>query len=426
MANKDGTETLTSIGTKFQGMWSAIRTMSTAWEDQNATGTQLTKWKKAVEVDLETAYNTVFGKCTTGDSASVHTAAGQSYTQSRECERVVPASPSRVKEEYFYSQFLQDERQRAVQAVNHLQKTKPHNSASTSTPDRSIPKPFPVSSPSNKVTNSFVVPSSVTQPISSSPVKAPVVSNMSFDDGISAISAHTLDEMVRLSDVAKSQRLGPVRSDLTSEDFALGSMSHEESALFPVLTPRREGPETTNHLSPHGLSKRRSFGTHASQRSKGNRSMQTKSTQSTQSSHFESLWRKDEQRYWENAVDEGDHDPNDMIPQANQLRVRSRESVSSIYFRYCWCYGLTSRLRFADHNIRFLSILIKHCQKMYRNDGTITTTSSSAHSSLSRQHPHDTFPVYAGDFVTRKSGYLDPDRIEHFLILEDDTEIGEI
>lgn len=67
---------------------------------------------------------------------------------------------------------------------------------------------------------------------------------------------------------------------------------------------------------------------------------------------------------------------------------------------------------------------------MYRNDGTITTTNSSVYSSIfSKQHPHDTFPMHASDFVVSKysqSGYHDPHRIDQIMILEGDTEIGEI
>lgn len=352
MTNNDS---ITAAREKLQGMWSSMKAMSSlrfASEDNETTSTKLTKLKKTMEGDLELAYKAMFGSCTgeaTGNSPVVQPS-NESENRPKTTEREEPTSPSREKEEFFYSQFLQDERQRAAQAVTSLQNTKINKIASPRTPNRSIPKPFSKSSPSPR-NNSTVTPTQVTEVYTTpgSPLKIPIAAELSFDDEISAISAHTLDEMARQMELVKSRRLCPVQSDLTSDGFeTIGSkVSNEESTFFLPRTPSREGPEKLGLISPQtspfGLGKPRSFGTINSNRSKGNRSAHTKSTQSSQSTQFETVWRNDERKYWHDVVnDETEQDLTNINSHLNTptkctglQKVRSRESVSFNFWIAC-------------------------------------------------------------------------------------------
>ena len=149
----------------------------------------------------------------------------------------------------------------------------------------------------------------------------------SFDDGISAISAHTLEEMVRQEELQTQQRLGPVRSDLTSEGFdhPVGRNRSTESTLFPP-TPSTMNDNEYITIKPSVTSP--ALRSHGSWKSKGNRSFSTKSTKS--SSDFEAVWRKHEQQYWEDVVmEEGDeNDGEDDIKQPRRMESTSRMMMS--------------------------------------------------------------------------------------------------
>jgi hypothetical protein len=441
MADKEGVEsTSTSAREKIQDMWtSTLKSMSNVWEDNEATGEKIARMKKAMGNDLENAFKSLFASvtsCTNGGDASESLQSPESVSH-RASVRAQPSSPLREKEEFFYSQFLQDERHRAAQAVTSLQKAKASKDVQSPTspkrtgPTHGVPGLFPVSSPS-RGGSQIVIPAGMgdAAPLRKSPVKVPLIPDASFDDGISAISAITLDEMARQAELANSQRLGTVQSDLTSDAFELiGNRSNDDSTLFPPTNctddcdrERLASPQK----SPFGLTKQnRSFGTYGSNRSKGSRSMHTKSTQSTHTTHFSTVWRKDEQKYWQDVV----HEEKSVSNTANSVnnRVRSQSRADSVSLK-----GLIATIcqkRETRANLLFLAT--QDFQKMYRNDGTFTTaTSSSVYSSLSsRQHPHETFPMHASDFVNKRvpyNGPYDPDRIEHVLILEHDTEIGEI
>jgi hypothetical protein len=436
MADKEGVEsTTTSAREKIQEMWSStMKSMSNAWEENEATGEKISRMKKAVGDDLENAFKSLFASvtsCTNGSDSSELLRSPESVPQ-RAIVRAEPSSPSREKEEFFYSQFLQDERHRAAQAVMSLQKAKtskqvqPPTTPERTGPPRPVPGLFPVSSPS-RGGSQIVVPAVVGDavPLVKSPLKIPNMADMSFDDGISAISAITLDEMARQVELVNSQRLGTFPSDLTSDAFDLiGNRSNDDSTLFPV-TPNRDDSArerlASPQKSPFGLTKQnRSFNTYGSSRSKGNRSMNTKSTQSTQTTQFSTVWRKDEQKYWQEVV----HEEKSVLNTANSDHYRVRSRDDSVSFDSLIATPLH------ETSANMLSPATQDYQKMYRNDGTFTTATSSVYSGISsRQHPHDTFPMHASDFVTRRvvhTGPYDPDRIEHVLILEHDTEVGEI
>ena len=174
-----------------------------------------------------------------------------------------------------------------------------------------------------------------------------------FDDGISAISAHTLEELAR-QNPRSPHKFGAVRSDLTHEEQgacgAIGNSKSNESSIFHL--PRDD--EERDCVGEFPLSRERSNTTWGS---KGGKSLQTKSTQS--STDFEHMWRLDEQQYWQEEVEE---DENGRLPvrkgsvrhlqmMINQRadmreRNRSRDSVSLtllvlIYSRCSHCSVLT-------------------------------------------------------------------------------------
>lgn len=214
---------------------------------------------------------------------------------------------------------------------------------------------------------------------------------MTYDDGISAISAQTLEEMAKRDKVLRMQQRqmmaeqeaqrkreeqeaagdgsaeddgGPVnRSQLSQEGFDITMVSTvSESSLFPPTSPLdKESPaegaagkgcqvqvevdvpppppaaETENEvdengdrlgvaLSPFDLSRGRSTNTWGSKNNnlqRIGRSFGTDSTsQSTQTTEFESDWKKDEAKYWNDVVQEeekGAQDEDDVHNKENKV-----------------------------------------------------------------------------------------------------------
>jgi hypothetical protein len=162
-----------------------------------------------------------------------------------------------------------------------------------------------------------------------------------FDDGISAISAHTLEELDRQNELMKPGKFSAVRSDLTHDEEGfetfINHAASAESSLFPQTNAQSEGEERDcvgDFMAPVDFSRGRSNNTWGS---KGGKSVRTMSSESTD---FENVWRQEEQKYWQETVEKDEQVPvkgsvrhfNTML-KTRQLRVRSRsrESVSFTY-----------------------------------------------------------------------------------------------
>ena len=141
---------------------------------------------------------------------------------------------------------------------------------------------------------------------------------MSFDDGISEISAATLQEMAKMYE-ADETLLHRVYSDITQDPAEPRSenwkKSHDDAAAVNAASPQRSsGGSSFYRANPLNFTRTRtgrSHGTLSTHRSKGARSMATKSTLSTQTTDFANAWKRDEQQYWQDVVKEDDmhHDP---------------------------------------------------------------------------------------------------------------------
>ena len=248
-----------------------------------------------------------------------------------------PLSPSREKEAFFYSQFLAPTRvAKAVSSVREQADARPpdHQRMADSRPS-SLTKPFPVSSPVRREVP-VETPRMVQQIVASAP--AVQVSphcagvNMSFDDGISCLSAHTLEEMARHDDLARGRHLRAVPSDLTSEGFETMEVNHleqrEQGFCFKTFPSNGINKENDLAGTSADLFRVNSRATQSTMRSIG--------TRSTHTSSFENAWRIDEQQYWENIVEQEEFDRDTperrreiMLQRVKALKERSGTPTSA-------------------------------------------------------------------------------------------------
>ena len=283
---------------KVQGLVSSLRSM-TADEEGS-----IFKLKKAISTSdnnmqstLDNLMKTMFGSCAVGvpEQPTVSLA-----SRTRSSETSEPVSPSREKEEFFYSQFLAPARvAQAVTSVREQAEARPVDHQRVESKAASLSRPFPMSSPTRRdpPTPSPVV----VHEIIASPLAIPAATNttdrtLSFDDGISCLSAHTLEEMARNDDLIRGQKLRTVPSDLTSEGFETVDYKHEPIKLDSQPS-RVASSKSRNNAACAAieLSHNNSRITQVTKRSAG--------TRSTQTSSFENAWRQDEQKYWENVVE---------------------------------------------------------------------------------------------------------------------------
>mmetsp|Transcript_21850 Transcript_21850/g.36084 ORF Transcript_21850/g.36084 Transcript_21850/m.36084 type:complete len:406 (+) Transcript_21850:142-1359(+) len=391
---------------KIQGVISSIRSM-TVEEDgtiRKVPETLVTPW--------ENAMRTMFGSCTTGMPEDVVSPVASNSSRSSKsrsfCEPAEPASPSREKEEFFYSQFLHNDHSRAEQAVSTVREHSEKNPQHMRSPKKGVPKPFPVSTPPRK--EQKVPPILVQEICPPTNRHGEITSNMSFDDGISCISAHTLEEMAARH--VDQRRLHLAASDVTSEGFETIDSKASSSIFSPTLhSPERINEDNCQFGSPIQLDRK------ISKRSTG-----TKSTRSTKSSEsFEHKWRRDEQQYWQDVVDQDETDMG-TPEKRREIMLQRVEALKS-----------RSRSRDASDS-----------PEQLKQNNTTSTTGSSFSGSPFSKHPHETFPFEAhdilnmtveedeGEVITTKVlhgshlGRNDPDRLQEILVLDHDTELGEI
>jgi hypothetical protein len=287
------------------------------------------------QISLENVMRVMFGSCTTGAgvevSAEVPDSVPVSQPEKSQNTCQLPRSRSSQEDAVYLKLFI-DEQIRAEDAVCHLrqqmeQRKEERNvqrQSGTTNPFKTVPGPFPVSSPNQK--REISIPTNKVQdsasPTEGLPQQKAV--SLSFDDSISAISQQTLEEMARMyeSDVS----LVRVFSDVTQQpsDPAMESWKHTQATTISPKPPR---------LFPLSLSRSRSQGTINTKSSKGARSLGTKSTLSSQTTDFASAWRRDEQKYWEEVVHEQDVQPGlgdkgNMFLKVRDTRRRSADAVS--------------------------------------------------------------------------------------------------
>ena len=176
--------------------------------------------------------------------------------------------------EHIYAQLFMDDQKRAAQAVHTLRESAVSRAPPAATPvTPGTPKKtvFPISSPPRKTEPPKIAP------LSSDHLHIPTT--LTFDDGISAISQHTLEAM--------EDRVNRTRST----DSSLWSSLKESKT--PPLPPIAHTP------SPLTMSRVRSAQSKASRQSRTSHT-----TQTSDSSSFHNMWQKEEQRFWNTQVEQ--------------------------------------------------------------------------------------------------------------------------
>lgn len=322
--SSDPQQPMTAAREKLQGVWTSLRSINT--ENMESRVASLAKWTQWSTNDgaegrnpFEGMMRTMFGSCTNVDATTAPAMSPSSTLSSR--QRSPPCS---------------DDPTRAKHALHSLRKKDEQRETSPSKRKSSIPRPFPMSSPQRKTSRDApsvpylvqeVGPATPSHSISDLSTR-----NATFDDGISAISAHTLEELERQNQLKKPHHLIAVRSDLT-QDEGLETinpiMSKGSSTLFPGL----EENERDKSMRPYDLYRRGR--SNNSWDSKGrDRSFQTMSTQTTD---FEKMFYQNEQEYWEDTVQQDENSSSSVrkgtIRQIHMLvkeRYRSKSGDDSV------------------------------------------------------------------------------------------------
>lgn len=295
-----------------------------------------------VQATAESVLRVMFGSCTSGSPTMNQDFDVVSPSSSRErsqstCE---PSDPDTLYPKNF------SEKQ-ALSAVEHLQEMRMTSPVQRTSSSSKVPGLFPASSPAQKA-----LPAQ----------GAPMLDNVtpkgtSFDDGISAISAHTLDEMALAYEAMDG--FSRIRSDLTHDPKLRGEESWKQTVTSRGGIVREPG------MSPLRLRR-------AGRSTNSRYSAVTRSTASSQTQDFASVFRRDEAQYW-----------NDIVKDQ----------------------GSTTRRTPTQKPGDFLKLT---------QDGTITTVPSS---SCSGAHTPSR---------SRSKSRSDPDRLLDVLVMPPGTEMAEI
>jgi len=213
-----------------------------------------------------------------------------------------------------------------------------------------------------------------------------------FDDGISAISSHTLEEMERrrqtrqrknvvrlhpqhftqIVDEDAAQKHGglrgvaaiPEEGEETNTEVVFGEPFYEDALLRNVRAVEDSRDNTHLEFSPASDLERVT-------------SQKTRDTTVTEESHeFEEMYRRHEAMYWTDQDQVAHNESN-----AKSARCRPSQRMS-----------IEERAR----RLRELS------RSRSRSDGTGSSNKSGGSSLVSGQHPHDTVPVFSSDLFTRR------------------------
>mmetsp|Transcript_22627 Transcript_22627/g.34177 ORF Transcript_22627/g.34177 Transcript_22627/m.34177 type:complete len:374 (+) Transcript_22627:153-1274(+) len=358
---------------KAQFVWTSLKsmTMDSNEGDGNSISQRLRRVmdteNKGEPSAWDSVMKTMFGSCTNVIPDEIASPRPLTSRCSKSFESADPLSPTREKEEYFYSQFMTKDRNTAQQAISSV-RSQEGKMASPPPQASSIPKPFPVSSPFNRA-DQVQMPVGLFQETAPPSAGHAIDCLVSFDDGISAISAHTLEEMVNEQEKRKGRKVS-VRPE--SSDCDIQQIQSKESSLFShLLSPDRIEEEKDQPGPMVDLSR---VNSRHSKKSTG-----TRSTRSSHTSDFDA-WRRDEQKYWNNVVQQ---DAGVVIKE------------------------------------------LPHVQ-------TLATASSSLHSAspFTKVHPHETFPYEAADVINSSDQdeviMQQARKMRHVLALTHNAELAEI
>lgn len=247
--------------------WSSIRSFDDASKRREGDSSQATENAATMSLErIESIFKLMFGSCTTGAVPQASPETDPNLHNHNNVQRRSRSS-NFVSGEHVYAQLFMDDQARATRAVDGLRERA-------------------ASSPRSQPNGRFIPTTPNEQALKVSPPPTSrdldISNDLSFDDGISAISAHTLEEMARIHDH---------KSNFYSKSNF--STSQVETISYPRRNP---APSTTTKViaSPLNLTRGRSTGTIGT---KG-----TKSTKSSQDSEFASVWKKEEAKYWDDVV----------------------------------------------------------------------------------------------------------------------------
>lgn len=265
-------------------IWSSIRSFDDVARKRDGESTQPTESANVMSLErIESVFKVMFGSCTTGGvpQASPEEDPTDSTKPFERRSRSV-RSRDFVSGEHVYAQlFIDDQKVRATRAVDGLRERAASSPRARSASRLREPLPTRRSLPAALPTTKAV----------------DISSDFSFDDGISAISAHTLDEMARIHDhkttVYSKNTITPNRTSQVETITYHGSNRRNPGASIG------NRPTSTKVTStPLKFTRGRSSGTLGS---KG-----TKSTKSSHDSEFASVWKKEERKYWDDVVQQQD------------------------------------------------------------------------------------------------------------------------
>jgi hypothetical protein len=294
-------------------------------------------------ITLEGTLRAVFSSCTSGAEANVTDNKDEDdviveQEKPPQQSRSQSASSKREQQkeigEHIYAQLFYDDQVRASKAVSTLREIQT-TTRTRAPPPSALPKQFPASSPPRPTQHSDL----------------DILQTQTFDDSISAISAHTLEAMARASPTMGHNPLFP-------REVPVSKYHHVDPS--PIFFPKEHEAIA---FSPEA------FTPESRVRSSGDYSTPSKnshSTRTTESSSFDN-WQREDKKYWvDQAKHEQFHKHQRRPSHGNGV---SLESVGVYYTVYMYvivshslflCFGLQSRR-------------------------TATTSSKS-----SFRHPHDT------------------------------------
>ena len=309
--------------------------------DESDSTPQTTTAENTAAMSLEKIENVLkvmFGSCTAGMPQRNPSSAEPAPT-TVPCERRSRSRDfvaNKDMGEHVYEQLFMDDQARATRAVEGLR------AKSSSTPTSKSPSP--------QFSSYFGAPLASTPighnvPVAAAPLTTKAIDvsgDFDFDDGISAISNHTLEEMARVHE--HRQSLSPTKRTTSSSksrggaiveniSYPLPSRSRQRAPTTPRSPPVHPMPSSI--MAPVKFSRGPSHGTAGTKSSKG-----TKSTSSTHDSHseFASVWRKEEAKYWDDVVEKEKKSSNSFAMSASRRsatksRRRSRCGSHSVRTR---------------------------------------------------------------------------------------------
>jgi len=375
-------------------LWSSVnKSLEQTKRQMSTPDTTVTDEQDGVQAQIESVIRVMFGSCTVGDvipitpdndkTSDIGSPVVDSPASSRDKSQSTCEPVSPTKHEHFL--YTKSRAEKAVCLLRDQLEGARESRSPLGAVESNVPGLFPASPPNMKLIR---VPDRMVDPSSHSTGNdGEILNDASFDDGISAISQDTIDEMARVY-AGRNIFLERVHSDITQDPYEIHEESwkitvDEESWKFKVNPKGRVSPMPRRaDMSPlRAPSRGRSHATANTRSSKF-----SKSTMSSQTNEFANVWKIDEEKYWQEVVEEQNED----YAQGSFEPSNLKEKIGK-----------------AREQHRRMSRELKT-----KRDGTITTVHSSDYSGLASQEK----------LVSRTY----PDRSMNVITMPARTEMGQL